>query len=341
MNPVASIGRLSLDIVGEIGRITNFALEGALAAVTPPFYWRPFLSALARIGFASLPVVGLTAIFTGGALALNIYEGSIFPNADAFIPSILGVSIVRELGPVLAALMVAGRCSSAMAAEIGAMRVTEQIDAMSTLSVSPFRYLVAPRILATTLALPLLVFIADIIGVYRRLSGVGSSPRYLAAYLHQHPCRLYRRGRRGERPFESDGVRFPDRRDGLLLRLSKPRRRFRRWQCDADGRCCGSCFHLRVELHSDIAVCGFLMAMADAKPKIEIRGLQKSFGANEVLRGVDLDIDEGKSLVIIGGSGTGKSVLIKSILGLVRPDRGTSLKSTAKTSPGNFPATNA
>ncbi len=166
MNPIAAIGRLSLDVLGEIGRISNFAIEGAVAALTPPYFWRAFFVSLARIGFASLPVVGLTAIFTGGALALNIYEGSIFPNADAFIPQILGVSVVRELGPVLAALMVAGRCSSAMAAEIGAMRVTEQIDAMSTLSVNPFKYLVGPRILATTIALPLLVLIADIIGVY-------------------------------------------------------------------------------------------------------------------------------------------------------------------------------
>ncbi len=166
MNPIAAVGRLSLDVFGEVGRMTNFAMEGAFAAVTPPFFWRPFLHALARIGFASLPVVGLTALFTGGALALNIYEGSIFPDANAFIPQILGVSIVRELGPVLAALMVAGRCSSAMAAEIGAMRVTEQIDAMSTLSVNPFRYLVGPRVLATTIAMPLLVLTADIIGVY-------------------------------------------------------------------------------------------------------------------------------------------------------------------------------
>lgn len=165
MNPIGAIGRLSLDAIGEIGRMARFAASGALAAVSAPFYWRPLVQAFARIGFASLPVVGLTALFTGGALALNIYEGSIFPDANAFIPQILGVSIVRELGPVLAALMVAGRCSSAMAAEIGAMRVTEQIDALSTLSVNPFRYLVAPRILATTIAMPLLVIIADIVGV--------------------------------------------------------------------------------------------------------------------------------------------------------------------------------
>ncbi|MEO1251055.1 MAG: ABC transporter permease [Pseudomonadota bacterium] len=166
MNPVGGAGRLFIDAVREMGRIAIFAVEGALGALTPPFYRQPFLDSLARIGFASLPVVGLTAIFTGGALALNIYEGSIFPDADAFIPQILGVSIVRELGPVLAALMVAGRCSSAMAAEIGAMRVTEQIDAMTTLSVNPYQYLIGPRILATTIALPLLVLIADIIGVY-------------------------------------------------------------------------------------------------------------------------------------------------------------------------------
>ena len=119
-----------------------------------------------RIGYASLPVVGLTAIFTGAALALNIYDGSLRFNAEAFLPQIISVSIVRELGPVSAALMVAGRASSAMAAEIGAMRVSEQIDAMSTLSVNPHNYLAAPRILATTLALPLLVLIADIIGIY-------------------------------------------------------------------------------------------------------------------------------------------------------------------------------
>ena len=165
MNVFAATGRLTLDAVSEIGRIANFGARGATAWVSGPIYWRALQAALLRIGYASLPVVGLTAIFTGAALALNIYEGALF-NVEAFIPQILGVSVVRELGPVLAALMVAGRSSSAMAAEIGTMRVTDQIDALSTLSVDPFKYLIAPRILATTIALPLLVFIADIIGVY-------------------------------------------------------------------------------------------------------------------------------------------------------------------------------
>ncbi|MEM8772872.1 MAG: ABC transporter permease [Pseudomonadota bacterium] len=166
MNPIGGVGRLSLDVIGEIGRICLFAGRGAVAWLTPPFFFRAFLSAFFRIGFTSLPVVGLTAIFTGGALALNIYDGSSRFNAESFLPQIIGVSLVRELGPVLAALMVAGRCTSAMAAEIGTMRVTEQIDAMTTLNVNPFKYLIAPRILATTIALPLLVLIADIIGIY-------------------------------------------------------------------------------------------------------------------------------------------------------------------------------
>lgn len=166
MNILAAIGQLTLNVFGETGRMTRFAVRGATSSLMGPFYWRPFIGAFARIGYASLPVVGLTAIFTGAALALNIYDGSLRFNAETFLPQILGVSIVRELGPVLAALMVAGRCASAMAAEIGTMRVTEQIDAMSTLAVDPFKYLIAPRILATTLALPILVIIADIIGVY-------------------------------------------------------------------------------------------------------------------------------------------------------------------------------
>lgn len=166
MNIFALTGSLTIEGLRETGRMAQFAGRGAVAGILGPFYWRAFFSSLMRIGFTSLPVVGLTAVFTGAALALNIYDGSLRFNAETFLPQILSVSIVRELGPVLAALMVAGRCASAMAAEIGTMRVTEQIDAMSTLAVDPFKYLIAPRIAATTIALPVLVLIADIIGIY-------------------------------------------------------------------------------------------------------------------------------------------------------------------------------
>lgn len=165
MNPVAAIGRGTLAALAEIGAMTIFALRGSFAWVSGPFYMREFLNAALRIGFNSLPVVGLTAIFTGAALALNIYDGSLRFNAETFLPQILSVSIVRELGPGFAALMVAGRSSSGMAAELGAMRVSDQIDAMSTLAVDPYKYLISPRILATTIMLPFLVLVADLIGI--------------------------------------------------------------------------------------------------------------------------------------------------------------------------------
>jgi phospholipid/cholesterol/gamma-HCH transport system permease protein len=165
MNPVSTVGKGALHAIREVGGMSIFAARGAAAGLIAPFYWRAIFSAGLRFAFNALPVVGLTAIFTGAALALNIYDGSARFNAETFLPQILSVSIVRELGPVLAALMLSGRSASAMAAELGSMRVTDQIDAMSTLAVDPFKYLVAPRIFATTLMTPLLVLVADLIGI--------------------------------------------------------------------------------------------------------------------------------------------------------------------------------
>jgi phospholipid/cholesterol/gamma-HCH transport system permease protein len=119
-----------------------------------------------EIGYYSLPVVGLTAIFTGMVLALQSYTGFARFAAESAVPNVVVVSITRELGPVLAALMVAGRVGAAMAAEIGTMRVTEQIDALDTLATNPFKYLIAPRLIAGLTMMPLLVLIADVIGVF-------------------------------------------------------------------------------------------------------------------------------------------------------------------------------
>jgi phospholipid/cholesterol/gamma-HCH transport system permease protein len=119
-----------------------------------------------EIGYYSLPVVGLTAMFTGMVLALQSYTGFARFSAESAIPNVVVVSITRELGPVLAGLMVAGRIAAAMAAEIGTMRVTEQIDALDTLATNPYKYLVGPRLIAGTAMLPLLVLVADAIGVF-------------------------------------------------------------------------------------------------------------------------------------------------------------------------------
>ena len=163
--PLRTIGRSTLAALRMVGGVGVFALRGVISVFSPPWFVGQFLRQLVAIGFFSLPVVGLTAIFTGAALGLNIYTGGGRFNAEQVMPQIVALGITRELGPVLAALMLAGRVSAAIAAEIGAMRATEQIDAMRTLSTDPFRYLVAPRLLAATLVLPVLTLVADIIGV--------------------------------------------------------------------------------------------------------------------------------------------------------------------------------
>lgn len=117
------------------------------------------------IGFYSMPVIGLTAIFTGAVLALQSYTGFSRFSAQSAVPTIVVLSVTRELGPVIAGLMFAGRVGATVAAEIGTMKVTEQIDALSTLSTNCYRYLYWPRIFAGLLTLPMLVFVADIIGV--------------------------------------------------------------------------------------------------------------------------------------------------------------------------------
>jgi phospholipid/cholesterol/gamma-HCH transport system permease protein len=159
------LGRAVLAFFAASGRLTLFAGNAIAMIFRPPYYPRLIGKQMVEIGYYSLPVVGLTAIFTGMVLALQSYTGFARFSAESAIPQVVIVSITRELGPVLAGLMVAGRVGAAMAAEIGTMRVTEQIDALETLSTTPYKYLVAPRIVAGVLMMPLLVFIADLIGV--------------------------------------------------------------------------------------------------------------------------------------------------------------------------------
>ncbi|MFC3615852.1 MlaE family ABC transporter permease [Lutimaribacter marinistellae] len=163
--PLGALGRIVLETLARIGRVTIFALDGLSHILRPPFYAREFGLALFGIGWASLPVVGLTAAFSGGALVLQIYAGGARFNAEAVVPQIVAIGIVRELGPVLVGLMVAARVTSSIAAEIATMKVTEQIDALITLSTDPMKYLVAPRLLAALVTVPMLVAIGDLIGI--------------------------------------------------------------------------------------------------------------------------------------------------------------------------------
>ena len=165
MTLLATIGRLVLGFLAAIGRVALFAADTISHLARPPWYPREFGAALMQIGYFSLPVVGLTTIFTGGALALQIYAGGARFSAEAVVPQIVAIGMVRELGPVLVGLMIAARVTSSIAAEIATMKVTEQIDALVTLSTNPMKYLTLPRVLAATVVMPILVAVGDIIGI--------------------------------------------------------------------------------------------------------------------------------------------------------------------------------
>lgn len=151
-----------LTLVSATGAVAIFAARGL---ASPGFSPRRLGEQLVRIGWLSLPVVGLTALFTGAALALQINAGGERFQAGDVVPAIVAIGMARELGPVLGGLMVAARVASSIAAELGSMRVTEQIDALVTLSTDPMGWLVTPRLWAAILTVPLLVGVGDIIGI--------------------------------------------------------------------------------------------------------------------------------------------------------------------------------
>jgi phospholipid/cholesterol/gamma-HCH transport system permease protein len=166
LNICEAVGHSITRFLQSIGVLSAFCGRALFHCVTPPWYPRLLARQMVDIGYYSLPVVGMTALFTGMVLALQSYTGFTRFNAESAIASVVVLSVTRELAPVLAGLMVAGRVGASIAAEIGTMRVTEQIDALTTLSVNPFKYLIVPRLVAGTVVLPILVLVGDVIGVF-------------------------------------------------------------------------------------------------------------------------------------------------------------------------------
>ena len=162
---IDKLGRVVLNFFQATGRLGVFCGQTLYHCVTPPFYLGAVGRQMIEIGFYSLPVVALTTLFSGMVIALQTYEAVSQFSAEGAVAMVVRVAVIRELAPVMAGLMVAGRIGAAMAAEIGTMRVTEQIDALSTLSTNPFKYLIAPRVLAGIVMLPILVLIGDVIGI--------------------------------------------------------------------------------------------------------------------------------------------------------------------------------
>ncbi|HEY6873316.1 MAG TPA: ABC transporter permease [Geobacteraceae bacterium] len=183
---VEKLGALTLGLVREMGHMLNFLLYALYIIVRSPA--KPFhtLKQIHFIGAKSFFVIFLTASFTGMVLGLQGYYTLAKFGSEGMLGSVVALSLIRELGPVLSALMVTGRAGSAITAEIGIMRISEQIDALHTMALEPFKYLISPKLLAALIVLPLLCSIFDVVGVYGGyLVGVkllGVNP---GAYFHE------------------------------------------------------------------------------------------------------------------------------------------------------------
>ena len=162
---LAALGAWTLRFTEETGRSAALLFAVLSSMRRPPYYFRNLAEQMLEIGNRSLPVVLVTAAFSGAVLALQTWEGFEKFGATSLVGFSVAIGMTRELVPVLAGLVVAGRVGSAMAAEIGTMMVTEQIDALETMATDPVKYLIAPRIVATAVMLPLLVIIGDLVGI--------------------------------------------------------------------------------------------------------------------------------------------------------------------------------
>ena len=164
--PVRSVGRSTLAVVGDLGRMGMFLVQALASTVTPPLKSSRVLQQISFIGFGSLLVVILTGGFTGMVLGFQGYLTLSRVGSTAFLGPMVALSLLRELGPVLTALMVTGRAGSAVTANLGIMRITEQIDELEILGLSPHRYLVVPNLLAALISLPLLTAVFNVVGIF-------------------------------------------------------------------------------------------------------------------------------------------------------------------------------
>src|SRR4030042_7041927 len=166
INFLIDIGQKLLALLSFVGGLANLAGQAFYWALVGPYKRRSIFDQMKKVGVDSMPIVLLTAFFIGVIMALQIAYMMQRLGSEMYIASIVGLSLVRELGPIITALVVAGRVGAAITAEIGSMQVTEQIDALETLASDLIRYLVVPRLLALSLMLPLLTIYADIIGIF-------------------------------------------------------------------------------------------------------------------------------------------------------------------------------
>ena len=158
------LGKLA-PFLDYVGGVVTLGYQAIVNIFSPPFKFKPFFYQAKRIGIDSLPIVSIIALFTGMILAFQTTYLLKKLSSEIYIANIVALSLVRELGPVFTALVVAGRIGAAITAEVGTMTVTEQVDALQTLAANPVKYLVVPRFLGMVIMLPLLVIYANLIGI--------------------------------------------------------------------------------------------------------------------------------------------------------------------------------
>lgn len=163
---ISGLGEKVLFLLNGLGNFTNFTLKTIFWTFKPPFRWKLLFEQIYFMGNKSVFIIFLTSIFTGAVFAFQIHIGFKAINADSFIGPIVTIALAKELAPVLSGLVVAGRCGAAMAAQIGSMKVTEQIDALEVMGINSYQYLAVPRILGATLAMPLLSALFLLIGYW-------------------------------------------------------------------------------------------------------------------------------------------------------------------------------
>jgi phospholipid/cholesterol/gamma-HCH transport system permease protein len=189
VTPVANVGRNAIGITLGLGSFFLFSCQGLAHILSPPIQWAKIVRQVFFIGVKSVTVIALIGLFTGMVLGLQGYYTLVKFGAEGLLGAAVSLSIIRELGPVLTAIMVTGRAGSSMAAEIAIMRISEQIDALDAMDVNPVRYLVSPRLAAALICFPLLTAMFDVIGILGGyLTGVmmlGVSPGAYWARIHE------------------------------------------------------------------------------------------------------------------------------------------------------------
>jgi phospholipid/cholesterol/gamma-HCH transport system permease protein len=164
--PIAALGHAALDVTQALGRFGRFLIAAVAVALVPPFKARRLVERIHSLGFRSLTIVVLTGAFTGMVLGLQVFLTLSRFGSEAFLGPAVALALIRELGPVLCAVFVTGLAGSALTAEIGIMKITEQIDALTVMALSPTRYLTVPALLAGVITFPLMTAVFDVVGIF-------------------------------------------------------------------------------------------------------------------------------------------------------------------------------